>query len=140
MNSYFKILAIFPVLYSPSLSLSHVQYFAAPALPPLPLPLVTACLFSTSVSASLLTYSLELPSWLSGKQPACQCRRHKRHVFDPWVRKIPWRGEHGNPLQYSCPENPMDRGTWQATVHGVAESDMTDIFTSLLYFLGPTRE
>ena len=28
----------------------------------------------------------------------------------------------GYPLQYSCPENPMDRGTWQATVHGVAKS------------------
>ena len=28
-------------------------------------------------------------------------------------------GEHGNPLQYSCLENPMDRGAWQATVHGV---------------------
>ena len=27
----------------------------------------------------------------SGKEPACQCRRHKRHRFDPWVRKIPWR-------------------------------------------------
>ena len=31
--------------------------------------------------------------------------------------------ENGNPLQYSCLENPMDRGTWQATVHGVTESD-----------------
>ena len=31
-------------------------------------------------------------------------------------------GEHGNLLQYSCLENPMDRGTWQATVHGVAQS------------------
>ena len=32
----------------------------------------------------------------------------------------------GNPLQYSCLENPMERGAWQATVHGVAkESDMT---------------
>ena len=28
----------------------------------------------------------------------------------------------GNPLQYSCVENPMDRGTWQATVHRVAKS------------------
>ena len=28
----------------------------------------------------------------------------------------------GNPLQYSCLENPMDRGAWQATVHGVAQS------------------
>ena len=29
---------------------------------------------------------------------------------------------HGNPLQYSCLENPMDRGTWRATVHGVTKS------------------
>ena len=29
---------------------------------------------------------------------------------------------HGNPLQYSCLENPMDRGTWWATVHGVTKS------------------
>ena len=32
------------------------------------------------------------------------------------------RGGHGNPLQYSCLENPMDRGVWQAPVHGVAKS------------------
>ena len=31
-------------------------------------------------------------------------------------------GGHGNPLQYSCPENPMDRGAWWATVRGVAKS------------------
>ena len=31
-------------------------------------------------------------------------------------------GGNGNPLQYSCLENPMDRGTWWATVHGVAKS------------------
>ena len=30
--------------------------------------------------------------------------------------------ENGNPLQYSCLENPMDRGAWWATVHGVAKS------------------
>ena len=29
-------------------------------------------------------------------------------------------GRNGNPLQYSCLENPMDRGAWQATVHGVS--------------------
>ena len=27
----------------------------------------------------------------SGKEPICQCRRHKRHGFNPWVRKIHWR-------------------------------------------------
>ena len=31
-------------------------------------------------------------------------------------------GGNGNPLQYSCLENPMDRGAWWAIVHGVAES------------------
>ena len=31
-------------------------------------------------------------------------------------------GENGNPLQYSCLEKPMDRGAWQATVHGVAKT------------------
>ena len=33
----------------------------------------------------------------------------------------------GNPLQYSCLENPMDRGAWQVTSHGVTESDMTRV-------------
>ena len=33
---------------------------------------------------------LGLSRWFSGKEPACQCRRHKRCGFNPWVRKIPW--------------------------------------------------
>ena len=42
---------------------------------------------------------------------------------NPWVGKTPQRS---NPLQYSCLGNPMDRGAWQATVHGVTkELDMT---------------
>ena len=36
-------------------------------------------------------------------------------------------GGHDNPLQYSCLENPMDRGAWQAIIHEVAESDMTQV-------------
>ena len=35
-------------------------------------------------------------------------------------------GGNDNPVQYSCLENPVDRGEWKATVHGVAESDMTE--------------
>ena len=44
----------------------------------------------------------------------------ERPRFDPWVRKIPWRREWQS-LQYSCLENPMDRGAWQATVCGVTK-------------------
>ena len=36
------------------------------------------------------------------------------------------RGENGNSLQYSCLENPVGRGAWQAIAHGVTESDMTE--------------
>ena len=43
----------------------------------------------------------------------------------PGSKRSPGEGN-GNPLQYSCLGNPMDRGPWQATVHGVAkESDTT---------------
>ena len=45
----------------------------------------------------------------------------KRPRFHPWVGKIPWRRA-WHPLQYFCLENPMDRGAWQATVHGVAKN------------------
>ena len=34
---------------------------------------------------------------------------------------------HGNPLQYSCLENPTDKGAWQATVHRVAESNVAEV-------------
>ena len=39
----------------------------------------------------------------------------------PGSRRSPGEGR-DNPLQYSCPENPMDRGAWWATVHGIAKS------------------
>ena len=47
-------------------------------------------------------------------------------MFDPWVSNI-LGGGHGNLLQYSCLENPMDRGGWWATVHRIAkELDTTE--------------
>ena len=60
--------------------------------------------------------------WLSGKEYACQCRRHG---FEPGLGRS--SGErNGNPLQYSCLANPMDRVALWATVHEVAkELDMT---------------
>ena len=65
------------------------------------------------------------PGGTSGKKPAYQCRRCKRCRFNPWFEKILAEG-HGHPLQYSCLENPMDRGAWKALVNGVAELDMTE--------------
>ena len=71
-----------------------------------------------------------LPWWLRGKSVCLQCRRPG---FDPWVGKIPWRRK-WHPFQYSCLENPMDRGAWWATVHRVTKSwtwlsDLTFTFT-----------
>ena len=43
----------------------------------------------------------------------------------PGSGRSPGEGN-GNPLQYSCLENPMDIGAWQSTVYGVAELDMTE--------------
>ena len=56
--------------------------------------------------------------WLSGKEFACSAGDTG---LIPGSGKSPGEGS-GNPLQYSCLENPMHRGAWWATVHGVAES------------------
>ena len=67
------------------------------------------------------------------KEPACQCRRCR---FDPQVGKMAREGN-GNPLQFSCLGNPMDRGSWWALVHGVAkELGMTAIKQQQLGGLG----
>ena len=56
-----------------------------------------------------------IPRWCGSNR---NCRRRG---FSPWVGKIPGAGN-GSPLQYSCLENPMDRGAWRATVPGMAKS------------------
>ena len=53
------------------------------------------CIYSWETGTLWLGWSY---SGTGGKEPACQCRRHKRHRFNPWARKIPWVGN-GNPLQ-----------------------------------------
>jgi len=55
------------------------------------------------------------------KEPSCQCRRHRRVSSIPGTGRSPGE-ENGYPLQYSCLENPIDRGAWRATVRGVAKS------------------
>ena len=62
-----------------------------------------------------------LPGQLRGNKSICQCRRCG---FNSWVGKIPGIGN-GNLLQYSYLGNPMDRGAWRATVHGVEKGSDT---------------
>ena len=59
-----------------------------------------------------------LRQWLSGKESACNAGDLGSV---PGWGKSPGGG-HSNPLQYSCLENPMDRGAWRAAVHGVVQS------------------
>ena len=59
----------------------------------------------------------------SSKEPTCQCRRHKRHGFNPWVRKISWRRAWQHTLVF-LPGGSLDRGAWWATVHRAAQSQI----------------
>ena len=61
------------------------------------------------------------PGGASGKEPACQCRRRKRHRFNPWVGKIPWRRK-WQPTPVFLPRESHGQGAWRATVHRVAQS------------------
>ena len=63
-----------------------------------------------------------LPWWLSGKESACKA---EDVTSIPGSGRFPGEGN-GNTLQYSFLGNPMDRGAWRATVHGVTKvSDTT---------------
>ena len=62
-----------------------------------------------------------LPNWHSGKESVCGVGNPRDTGSVPRSGRVP--GErNGNPFQYSCLGNHTDRGAWQATVHGVAES------------------
>ena len=69
-------------------------------------------------SMSVFTSKKHFPGGSDGKESAC-------HAGDPGsipgLGRSPGEGN-GNPLQYSCLENSIDRGAWQATVHGVVKS------------------
>ena len=70
--------------------------------------------------------SPRLPWWLSGKESACNAGSTGDAGSIPGWGRSPGAG-HGNLLQYSCLENPMDREAWWATVQRVAKSqDMTE--------------
>ena len=62
-----------------------------------------------------------LPRWLSGKELACNAEAAGDAGSTPGFGTSPG-GWYGNPLQYPCLKNPMDKGSWQATVHRVTKT------------------
>ena len=67
-----------------------------------------------------------LPQWLRGRESACDAENAGDAGSIPGSGRSPGGG-YGNPIQYCCLENPMDRGAWQATIHRVTESDTTEV-------------
>ena len=55
------------------------------------------------------------------KNPPANAEDRRDAGSIPGLGRSPGEGN-GNPFRYSCPENPMDRGAWQATVHSIAKS------------------
>ena len=65
-----------------------------------------------------MKYWQGLPRWLSRKESTCSSVDSGDSGLIPGSGRSPGGG-HGNPLQYSCLKNPMDRGAWKATVRGL---------------------
>ena len=65
--------------------------------------------------------ALGLSWWLSSEESACNAGETGDLGSIPGLERSPGEGN-GNPLQYSCLENPRDRGVWWTTVHRVAKS------------------
>ena len=79
----------------------------------------------TSTCYSDLTGYHGLLLWLSRKDSVCSAGDTGETGLIPGSGRFPGRG-HGIPLQYSCLENPMDKGTWQPRVHELTESVTTE--------------
>ena len=78
---------------------------------------------SPPISLSFSLHNTRLPSWLSGKESACQCRRQG---FDPWVEKIPWMRK-WQPTAVFLPGESQGRGSLVGChLWGRIESDTTE--------------
>ena len=79
-----------------------------------------------------MTFML-LPWWCSVKEFACHCRRPKRHGFNPWVRKIPWRRKWQPTPVFLFGESHEQRSLASYIPCGCKESDRTQHITEAYY-------
>ena len=90
--------------------------------------LIASVIEVSSVNVKKTAYTTAIVFWVgwgcgfpkcsTGKEPTCHCKQQKRCRLIPGSGRSPGEGR-GNPLQYSCLENLLDREVWWATVHGV---------------------
>ena len=76
---------------------------------------------SLGLDSENMNLNISFSGGTRGKESSCQRRRRRDTGSIPGSGRSPGGGR-GNPLQYSCLENPMDRGDWQATIHRVTQS------------------
>ena len=128
LNMLSRLVITFPPR-SKSLLISWLQSLSAVILEPPKIKSDTVCTVSPSISHEVMIslliynkhkvdYALSFHGGSVVKKPLYQCRRHE---FDCGSGGSPGEGN-GNPLQYPCLGNPMHRGAWWVTVHGIAKS------------------
>ena len=82
-----------------------------------------------------LPFTLRFPGGTSGKEHACQCRRHKRHGFSPWVGRISWRRA-WQPIPVLLPgEFHGQRRLAGCSPWGCKELDTTEVTQHVLFTL-----
>ena len=77
---------------------------------------------------------MRLPRWLSVRESTCQCRRHRRCRFDPWVGQIPWRGK-WQPVPVFLPRKFHGQRSLEGySPWGHKESDTTEGLNNNMYW------
>ena len=112
MSLLFNMLSRFVIPFlsrSKRLLISWLQLSSAVVLEPKKVKSVTSSTFSPSICHEVI--GLGLPRWCSGKEYTCQCRRHKRCKFSPWVEMISWSMS-WQPTLIFLPGKFHSRGTW----------------------------
>ena len=110
-------------LFSPSVHFCLLGFFFADSIS-----------FGSNLSVHSFNF-MGFPGGSVGKESACNAGDARDSDSIPGWGRSPGGG-HGNPLQYYCLENPMDRGAWQVTVHGIAKSQtrLKQLSMHIFYF------